>query len=127
MNPKEFIERLNVARELMTQEKYSDAIKILDNLKSKEKSSGYDYNYNLIHQLYQLDSNCRSAFHQQVILRFLKNISIKRKSITFNELNQELRDKGILNLNEEILRREVELLILRNQLHCEIDEDTIIL
>jgi hypothetical protein len=127
MNPKDFLEKLNSIQELMSEEKYSEAIKILDKLKNLEKSSDIDYHYDLIHRLYQLDSNCRSAFHQQVILKFLKNISIKRKSITFKKLNQELREKGILVLNEEILRREIELLILRNQLYCKIDEDTIIL
>ena len=120
MNPEEFIEKLNGVRELMTQEKYSDAIKILDNLKNIEKSSGNNYNYNLTHQLYQLDSNCRSAFHQQIILKQLKNISIKKKSISFKELNQVLRKKIGLNISEEILRREIELLILRNLSKCEL-------
>jgi len=127
MNPKEFIERLKGIRELMTQEKYSDAIKILDNLKNIEKSSGYDYNYNLIHQLYQLDSNCRSTFNQQIILKQLRNISIKKKTISFKELNQLLRKKSGLNINEDILRREIELLILRNLLKCELKGNQIVL
>lgn len=120
MNPEEFIEKLNGVRDLMTQEKFSDAIKILDNLKNIEKSSGNNYNYNLTHQLYQLDSNCRSAFHQQIILEQLKSISIKTKSLSFKELNQVLRKKIGLNISEEILRREIELLILRNLLKCEL-------
>ena len=127
MNPKEFIEKLNGVRELMTQEKYTEAIKILDRLKNTEKNSGYDYNYDVIHQLYQLDSNCRSVYNQQIILNHLKNISDKKKSISFEELNQELKDKYNLNLNDQILRREVELLILRNKLYCKIDKDIIIL
>lgn len=127
MNPKEFIEKLNDVRGLMTQEKYFDAIKILDKLKKTEKNNGYDYNYDVIHQLYQLDSNCRSVYNQQIILNHLKNISDKKKSISFEELNQELKDKYNLNLNDQILRREVELLILRNKLYCKIDKATIIL
>ncbi len=127
MNPEEFIEKLNGVRELMTQEKYSDAIKILDNLKNIEKSSGNNYNYNLTHQLYQLDSNCRSAFHQQIILKQLKNISIKKKSISFKELNQVLRKKIGLNISEDILRREIELLILRNLLKCELKGNQLVL
>jgi len=125
MNPKEFIEKLNDVRGLMTQEKYFDAIQILDKLKKTEKNS--NYNYDVIHQLYQLDSNCRSVYNQQIILNHLKNISDKKKSISFEELNQELKDKYNLNLNDQILRREVELLILRNKLYCKIDKDTIIL
>ena len=127
MNPKEFIEKLSDVRDLMTQEKYFDAIQILDKLKKTEKNSGYDYNYDVIHQLYQLDSNCRSVYNQQIILSHLKNISDKKKSIFFEDLNQELKDKYNLNLNDQILRREVELLILRNKLYCKIDKDTIIL
>ena len=125
MNPNEFIEKLNDVRGLMTQEKYFDAIQILDKLKKTEKNS--NYNYDVIHQLYQLDSNCRSVYNQQIILNHLKNISDKKKSISFEELNQELKDKYNLNLNDQILRREVELLILRNKLYCKIDKDTIIL
>jgi len=125
MNPKEFIEKLNDVRGLMTQEKYFDAIKILDKLKKTEKNN--NYNYDVIHQLYQLDSNCRSVYNQQIILNHLKNISDKKKSISFEELNQELKDKYNLNLNDQILRREVELLILRNKLYCKIDKDIIIL
>ena len=127
MNPKEFIEKLNDVRGLMTQEKYFDAIQILDKLKKIEKNSGYDYNYDVIHQLYQLDSNCRSVYNQQIILNHLKNISDKKKSISFEGLNRELKEKYNLNLNDQILRREVELLILRNKLYCKIDKDTIIL
>ncbi len=127
MNPQEFIKLLNEARSLMTQEKYAEAKTILERLKDSDKSSEYDYNYDLTHQLYQLDSNCQSAYHQQRILEIIKIIPITKNSIKLDEINKFLRVKGDLNISEEILRREVELLILRNQLHCEIDEDTIIL
>lgn len=116
MNPTEFIKLLNEVRELMIQEKYADAIIILDKLKDDEQKNKDEFNYNLIHQLYQLDSNCKSAYRQQIILEYLKNISSEKKSISFHELNQKLREKGSLNISDEILRREVELLILRNLL-----------
>lgn len=127
MNPEEFIEKLNGVRDLMTQEKYSDAIKILDNLKNIEKSNRYDFNYNLTHQLYQLDSNCKSLFNQQIILEQIKSISIKTKSISFKELSDLLKEKSGLNINEEILRREIELLILRNNLKCELKGNQLVL
>ena len=127
MDPQEFMNQLNQVRELMIQENYKDTLPILERLKEFEKKSDFDYSYNLIHQLYQLDSNCRSAYNQQIILENLLNISIKKKSISFDELNQILSHKANLNLSEEILRREVELLILRNLLQCEIDEKIIIL
>ena len=126
MNPKEFIKLLNEARELMAQEKYSEAIIILKNLKDLDKSSEYDYNYDLIHQLYQLDSNCKSAYHQQRILEIIKNMPINKNSISLDELDKQLRDMDNLNISEEILRREVELLILRNLLDCKIEGDQLI-
>ncbi len=127
MNPKDFLEKLNSVRELMSEEKYSDAMKILDDLKNIEKSSGINYNYDLIHQLYQLDSNCRSAFNQKIILEQLKRISFERTLLSFKEFNQLLKEKSGLNLPEQILRREIELLILRNLVNCELKGDQVIL
>ena len=126
MNPQEFVKLLNEARELMTQEKYSEAITILENLKDLDKSNEYDYNYDLIHQLYQLDSNCKSAFHQQRILEIIKNILINKNSISLDELDKQLRDMDNINISEDILRREVELLILRNLIDCKIEGDRLI-
>jgi len=126
MNPKEFMKLLNEARELMAQEKYTEAIAILETLKNSDKSSEYDYNYDLVHQLYQLDSNCKSAYHQQRILEIIKNIPITKNSIKLEEIYKLLRVKVDLNISEEILRREVELLILRNLLNCKIEGDQLI-
>ena len=126
MNPKEFIKLLNEARELMIQEKYTEAIAILEKLKNSDKNSEYDYNYDLVHQLYQLDSNCKSAYHQQRVLEIIKNISIKNNSIKLDEIYKVLKGKGDLNISEEVLRREVELLILRNLLNCKLEGDQLI-
>ncbi|MFX0027602.1 MAG: hypothetical protein ACFE8B_00205 [Candidatus Hermodarchaeota archaeon] len=126
MEPKKFLEELNTVRELMTKEMYIDALKILEKLKKSDKEINQDHNYTLIHQLYQLDSNCKSALNQQLIQNYLENVLNKRKTITFRDLNRNLRDKGILDIDEDVLRKEVELLILRNRLHCRIDKETII-
>ena len=126
MNPKEFLKLLNEARELMTQEKYTEAIVILENLKSSDKTSENDFNYDLVHQLYQLDSNCKSAYHQQRILEIIKNIPIPNNSIKLEEIYEILRVQEDLDITEEILRREVELLILRNLLNCKIEGDKLI-
>jgi hypothetical protein len=126
MNPKEFIKLLDKTRELMTLEKYTEAMVILENLKELEKNNDYNYNYNLVHQLYQLDSNCKSAHHQQIILEIIKKFLITKNSITFEELNKQLRVKENLNISEEILRREVEILILRNLLSCKIEKTHLI-
>lgn len=127
MASKEFIEELNNVRELMTKELYLEALKILEKLKKKEKETNQDYNYDLIHQLYQLDSNCKSALNQQIIQKYVDNVLNQKKSITFSELNHQLREKGILSITEDILKKEIELLILRDRLHCKIDKETIML
>lgn len=114
-----FIKQLNEARELMLQEKYKDAIKILEKLKEIEKNN--NYNYDLIHQLYQLDSNCRSVYNQQVILNHIKRLSKDKSSISFRDLNQVIQKAGEISTSEDTLRKEVELLILRNLLTCKIE------
>ena len=127
MNPQEFKKRLNEVRELMVQERYKNAIDILETLKETEKNSESDFNYNLIHELYQLDSNCKSGYHQQIILERLLNISNNEKTVLFKELNDYLRDNKDLLISEDILRREVELLILRDQIKCKIEGNKILL
>ena len=126
MNPKEFLKVLDKTRELMVLEKYTEAKAILENLKEIEKDSESDYNYNLVHQLYQLDSNCKSAHHQQIILEIIKGTLIKKNSISFEDLNKKLKLKENLDISEEILRREVEILILRNLLLCKIEKNKLI-
>jgi len=125
LDNKKFLKRLNDIRDLMTQEKYAEAIAIINNLKEIEKTN--DFDYKLTHQLYQLDSNSRALYNQKIILKYIQKIRIDQKSITFHELNQMIIENKVLNLSDDILRREIEILILRNQLSCKLDGDIIIL
>jgi hypothetical protein len=110
----------------MQEENYIDALEILNYLKKVEKASENSLDYSLTHQLYQLDSNCKSAYHQQIILSYINTISAKKKSISFEKLNHELKEREKLEISEAILRREIELLILRNLLKCELKENLLI-
>ena len=123
METKEIVNQLRKVRELMKEEKYDDAIALINKLKELDKNNDFDYNFT--HQLYQLDSNARSLFNQQIILKQIQEISRDQNSITFNDLNQLLKQKTELNLSNDILRREIEILILRNQLSCKLDGDKI--
>ena len=114
METKEIVKHLNRVRELMKEEKYDDAITLINKLKELDKNNDFDYTFS--HQLYQLDSNVRSLFNQQIVLKQIQEISSDQASITFNNLNQLLKQKTELNLSNDILRREIEILILRNQL-----------
>ena len=125
METKEIVKQLNIVRELMKEEKYDDAITLINKLKEIDKNNDFDYTFS--HQLYQLDSNARSLFNQQIILKQIQEISSNQTSITFNNLNQLLKQKTELNLSNDILRREIEILILRNQLICKLDGENIIL
>jgi hypothetical protein len=123
MNSQEFLEQLNKIQALMEQESYKEAIILIKKLKKVENES--DFGYDLTHRLYQLDSNSRSLYNQQIILANIIDLSKKHKSISFQELNRFLRTKNELDLTDDILRREIELLILRNQLQGKIEKDTI--
>ena len=125
MKKKEFIDKLNQVQDLMKKEKYRDALLLLDKLKTVEKSM--DFDYNLTHKLYQLDSNTQSLYNQQIILNNLQKMSKKQRSISFNELCRIIKEKNNLILPNDIVRREIELLILRNLLDCKIEGDKIII
>ena len=124
MDSQEFIRKLNEVEELMGQEHYKEAINIIENLKEIEKIS--NFNYNLTHRLYQLDSNSQSLYNQQVILKILNELMKLKTSISIQELNQITNKNSALNLGNDVLKREIELLILRNLLTCRIDGDRLI-
>jgi len=124
MDAEEFIKQLNYVQELMQKEDYKEAVILIEKLKKLEKSVNFDYN--LTHRLYQLDSNTRSLYNQQIILKVIKNLSIENDCISFEELNQILKEKDKLDLSVDLLKREIEILILRNLLPCRIDKEKII-
>ncbi|MFX1378879.1 MAG: hypothetical protein ACFFA4_07260 [Promethearchaeota archaeon] len=125
MDTQEFMKHLNKIQELMEREDYKKAINLIEKLKKVEKEA--EFGYNLTHRLYQLDSNSHSLYNQQIILVYVKDLSKKKNTISFQELNQIVAAKKEITLSEDILRREIELLILRNQLPWKIEKDTIIL
>lgn len=124
MKSQEFIKRLSDAQELMLKEKYKEAIALLEQLKEIEKTG--DFDYNLTHKLYQLDSNSHSLYNQQVILKILLTLSKESESISINELNQLLKETEGLNIDDSILRREIEILILRSLLSAKFEGDLLL-
>lgn len=124
MDDQKFIKQLNEVQDLMQQEKYQEAVILIEKLKEFEKKNNYDYN--LTHRLYQLDSNAHSLYNQQVILHIINDLSKRYDSISFQELNRVLKEKKELNLSNDILQREIEILILRNLISCKIDGEKLI-
>ncbi len=124
MDANDFVRDLNDANELMRNEKYLDALVILNKLKEADKAGNFDYN--LTHKLYQLISNSQSLYNQQRVLSVVKKISQKQMSISFIDLNEILDKQENVELDELILRREVEILILRSLLECKIEGNELV-
>ena len=122
MDSEEFANLLYEAQNLMKEEKYREALEKLEILQKIEKNG--DFNYNLTHKLYQLISNAASLLNQQILLKYINQVSKKQKSITFRDLNLLLKKE--ISFDEDILRREVELLILRGLLSCKIQGNQLI-
>ena len=124
MDTNDFVRDLNDANELMRNEKYLDALVILNKLKEADKAGNFDYN--LTHKLYQLISNSQSLYNQQRVLSVVKKISQKQMSISFIDLNEILDKQENVRLDEQVLRREVEILILRSLLECKIEGNELV-
>ena len=124
MDANDFVRDLNDANELMRNEKYLDALVILNKLKEADKAGNFDYN--LTHKLYQLISNSQSLYNQQRVLSVVKKISQKQKSISFIDLREMVNKQENIELDELVLRREVEILILRSLLECKIEGNDLV-
>lgn len=119
MERSNFIELLAEVSQLMKNEKYQEALILIDKLKEIEKKG--DFDYNLTHKLYQLDSNTRSLYHQEVILKQINSLAAKQSSTSFKELHELIKNE--LNIDESTLRKEIELLILRDKIQIQIDKN----
>lgn len=124
MDANDFVKDLNDAQELMRNEKYQDALILLGKLKEADKAG--DFDYNLTHKLYQLISNSQSLYNQQKVLSAIQKISQKRKSISFLELKEIVNEHENLDIDEQVLRREVEILILRSLLEAKLEENDLV-
>ena len=124
MDDNDFVKELNDAQELMRNERYPEALIILSKLKEADKAGSFDYN--LTHKLYQLISNSQSLYNQQRVLSVVKKISQEQKSISFIDLKEMLNKQENVELDEQILRREVEILILRSLLECKIEGNDLV-
>ena len=124
MDTNDFVKDLSDAQELMRNERYPEALIILGKLKEADKAG--DFDYNLTHKLYRLISNSQSLYNQQRVLSVVKKISHQHKSISFIDLKEMLNKQENVELDEQILRREVEILILRSLLECKIEGNDLI-
>jgi hypothetical protein len=123
LKTQEFIAKLNEVDILLSNEQYESALTIIDQLKEIEKEG--DFDYNLIHRLYQMDSNVRSLLNQKRILEVITSLMKGKKEITLQNVGDKLNKNFELTLDPSILLREVELLILRGLLSCKVKGNTL--
>ena len=109
MDVEEFTQQLNKAHDLMSKERYKESIIILEKLKQLDKEMNIEYN--LAHRLYQLHSNAHSLYNQQVILKNINELSKNIEGISISTLNRKLKEEDQLDITEDIILREIELLI----------------
>ena len=124
MDKQTFIGKLNEAQDLMKNEKYKEAVILLEKLREIEKKNE-DFEYSLSHRLYQLISNSNSLYNQEIILEHIKKISIQQNSLSIHELQKSLKENDF-KIEESVLGKEIELLILRDLLPCKKEGDKII-
>ena len=124
MELEEFKRQLDLAYDLMSEENYKEAIIRLEKLVEIDKKS--DFNYGHTHRLHQLYSNAKSLYNQQEILKCINSMTSKQKALTFKELGTIIRDNSEIDIDDTIVRKEVELLVLRQKLNCRIHEDSLV-
>ena len=127
MDTEEFIEQLSDAQNMIMEENYKNALNILYKLREIEREGNFDYS--LTHELYQLISNAESLLNQKAIIEGLSHFTQKedRREIDFESLNAHLLTEIELDLKPDLLKREIELLILRNKIPFTIQGNKLIL
>ncbi len=123
MDTNDFISKLNKIQELLSKEEYEFALDIAQELITIEKEG--DFPYNLTHRLYQLNSNAISLNNQSKILPSLQILKKSLKTIEIVEFHQYLKEKEGVSIDIEILRKELELLILRGKIKAIISNNVV--
>lgn len=125
MKTKDFVKNLAKAEDLIKEEKYKKSLNLLSELKEIELQG--DFDNSLTHKLYQLISNAESLLNQKKITEGLSEISEKHQKMDFESLCDYFRKHRDLDLKPEIIRREIELLILREKIPYTIEGKSLIL
>jgi len=125
MKSEEFVRKLSEAEDLIVNEKYGDSLELLSNLKEIELKGNFDNS--LTHKLYQLISNAESLLNQKNISDALSKLAQDHERMDFETLSEYFRKHMDLDLKPEIMRREIELLILRGKIPYKIKKKTLVL
>lgn len=124
MDTEDFIKNLSKAEELIKEEKYKKSLNLLSELREIELKG--DFDNNLTHKLYQLISNAESLLNQEKITEGLSGLSEKHQKMDFKSLSDYFKKHKDLDLKPEIIRREIELLILRGKISHTIKKGSLV-
>ena len=104
-----FAVELEEAKELIKEKKFEEALLLLERMK------GYNddiFDDSMVHEFYMLHSNVQSTVRGKIIYDKLLPISESKEKILFQEA-YEILGEALIGLNEEIIKRELEILILK--------------
>lgn len=115
-----FKEELSIAEKLIQEEKYEQALNLL------EKMKNYDDEFNdaLAHEFFMLYSNTQSIVRGKNIYKNLLSLSKIKEKASHKEIFEYLSKKNI-NLGIDAIKREIEILILKGIVPWKSNNNTI--
>ncbi len=109
INTNNFKEELSIAEKLIQEEKFEQALNLLEKMKNYDDEFFDDA---LAHNFFMLYSNTQSIVRGKNIYQNLLSLSKIKEKASYKEIFEYLKDKNI-NLDIDTIKREIELLILK--------------
>lgn len=109
VNTNNFKEELSIAEKLIQEEKFEQALNLLEKMKNYDDDVFDDA---LAHNFFMLYFNTQSIVRGKNIYQNLLSLSKIKEKASYKEIFEYLKDKNI-NLDIDTIKREIELLILK--------------
>lgn len=124
MKNEDFVKKLSKAQDYMAAEEYKKALSVLYHLRDIEQKGNFDYS--LTHKLYQLISNSESLYNQKAVISIIEDLKKEQDKVSLDTLKEIIGERDDIDLNEGILGREIEILILRGVLPAKIQGNELV-
>ena len=124
MKNEDFVKKLSKAQDYMAAEEYKKALSVLYHLRDIEQKGNFDYS--LTHKLYQLISNSESLYKQKAVISIIEDLKKEQDKVSLDTLKEIIGERDDIDLNEGILGREIEILILRGVLPAKIQGNELV-
>jgi len=116
-----FKKELSMAKALIQKEQFQEALNLLEKMKNYEDDVFDD---SLVHNFFMLYSNVQSTVRGEKIYKNLQSFSRLRKKASYKEIFEYLKEKNII-LDMDIIKKEIEILILSGKAPWKANKDTI--